>query len=184
VRSSKNLNALIKNNVRTKTTMRKYLEFLEDKSSGRVGAQASKSFKMIEKSIKKLVPENFKISLFPSYFNTTDCERIGTILKDNLVDFLLNTTKKVMFSISIRVFNYSHQVNSVRVAIVKMYPSETLVNNPTAGKNPKATTPIKSPLMMEFDDKSKHVDGEYDSNTKLIKNNNDLQDVPPNKRFE
>jgi hypothetical protein len=71
--------------------MRKYLDFLEDKSSLRLGNNYKRTFNLIEKNVRKLVPENFKISLFPSFFNTTDGERISTVLKDNLSDFLLNT---------------------------------------------------------------------------------------------
>lgn len=132
MRSSRNQNTLIKNTIRTKNVLRKYLEFIEDEECLRMDDKAAEVIKRkIEKNIKKIVPENFKISLFPSYFNTCDTERIGTILKDSLNDFLLNTTKKVMFSIAIRVFNYNHNVNSIRIIIAKMFPSETITNNTT-----------------------------------------------------
>jgi len=49
----------------------------------------------MKKNIQKLVPENFKIAIFPSFYNTIDFERIGTVLKDNLSEFLLSTPKKV-----------------------------------------------------------------------------------------
>lgn len=187
VRSTRNLSSMIKNNVRTKNTMRKYLEFLEDKASLRIGANAKRSFQIIEKNIKKMVPENFKLSLFPSYFNTTDCERIGTILKDKLGDFLINTTKKVMFCIAIRVFAYQHQVNSVRVCIIKMYPSEAMTSaNASPGK---IKTPInsKSPIGMAFGKEKGNED--FDTNSKMIKKaGNNKQDVSPrtgnDKRFE
>lgn len=124
VRSSRNLNCNIKNTHQVKQTLYKYLEYLEDKSCLRIGSKKDDNWQTVEKKILKLVPENFKISLFPSFFNTTDGDRIGTVLKDNIQDFLICKQKKVMFSIGVRVFNYPHRINSVRVVILKMHAYE------------------------------------------------------------
>lgn len=37
----------------------------------------------------KLIPENYKIFILPAFFNYTDCERIRTVISDQVQDFLL-----------------------------------------------------------------------------------------------
>ena len=72
----------------------------------------------------KLVPQDYNITILPAFFNHTDGERIGTIVRDTSTEFLLNTKKKVMFSIAVKVFPYNSNVNSVRVLLVKMEANE------------------------------------------------------------
>jgi|TARA_B110000285_G_C14751178_1_gene435258 hypothetical protein len=72
----------------------------------------------------KLVPENFEISMLPAFFNHTDGDRIGTIIKDTSVEFLVNTPKKVIWSIGVKVFPYGSGVNSVRIVIIKLHDME------------------------------------------------------------
>ena len=79
---------------------------------------------IVHKELMKLVPENFKISLLPAFFNHIDGDRIGTVIRDTSNDFLINTPKKVMFSIAVKVFAYNSEVNSVRIVLVKLHPFE------------------------------------------------------------
>ena len=120
VRSSKNLNCNIKNNHMTRTVMRKYIDYLEDIECLRITKSKQNNESNVVREILKLVPENYKISLLPSFFNNIDGERIGTVFRDTTSDFILNTKKKVMFSIAVKVFNYNHGINSVRIVLVKM----------------------------------------------------------------
>ena len=125
VRSSRNLNASLKNNHMTRTIMKQYIEYLEDvechriqlpKGKGRLTPQKV----AVNKEVMKLVPADYNISILPAFFNHTDGERIGTIIRDTASEFLINTKKKVMFSIAVKVFPYSSNVNSVRVLLIKM----------------------------------------------------------------
>ena len=124
VRSSRNLNAPLKNNHMTRTIMKKYIEYLEDIETHRIplpkGKRMTAEKIAVNKEVMKLVPANYDISILPAFFNHTDAERIGTIIKDTASDFLINTKKKVMFSIAVKVFPYSSNVNSVRVLLIKM----------------------------------------------------------------
>ena len=108
VRSGRNLNCNIKNNHMTRTIMRKYIDYLEDSECLRITKSKKNDESNVVRDILKLVPENYKISLLPSFFNNIDGERIGTVIRDTTSDFLLNTKKKVMFSIAIKLFNYNH----------------------------------------------------------------------------
>lgn len=123
VRSSRNLNCNIKNNAMTRTIMRKYIDFLEDMECHRI-TKPNTAKANVNKEIMKLVPENYKIAILPTFFNNTDAERIGTVVKDTTSDFVLDTPKKVMFSISVKVFPYNHNVCSVRVILVKLHQFE------------------------------------------------------------
>ena len=82
----------------TKNILKKYLDFLEDCECLRI-ANPSKTRLNVKKEIMKLVPENFRISIMPIFFNHEDAERIGTVIKDTSKDFLIDTPKKVKFSI-------------------------------------------------------------------------------------
>lgn len=102
----------------TKNILKKYLDFLEDCECLRL-AKPAKTRLNVKKEIMKLVPENFRISIMPIFFNHTDAERIGTVIKDSSRNFLIDTPKKVKFSIAIKIFPYNSGVNSVRIVIVK-----------------------------------------------------------------
>lgn len=120
VRSSKNLLANIKNNQMTRSILRKYLDFLEDEECSRMAKPKSTQL-VVYKEMMKLVPENFKIALLPAFFNHTDGDRIGTVIRDTAHNFLADTPKKVMFSIGVKIFPYASEINSVRVVLVKYH---------------------------------------------------------------
>ena len=44
---------------------------------------------MISKELLKLIPENYKMQILPSFFNYTDSERIRTVISDQAKDFIL-----------------------------------------------------------------------------------------------
>ena len=77
--------------------------------------------KKVEKELMKLVPEQFKIAMLPAFFNHIDGERIGTVIRDTTTEFLIDTPKKVLFSIGVKIFPYNSEVNSVRVVLVKLH---------------------------------------------------------------
>mmetsp|Transcript_35916 Transcript_35916/g.55150 ORF Transcript_35916/g.55150 Transcript_35916/m.55150 type:complete len:310 (-) Transcript_35916:249-1178(-) len=81
VRSSRNLNCNIKSNHMTRTIMGKYIDFLEDMECQRI-LKPNLAKTNVNKELMKLVPENFKISMLPAFFNHTDGERIGTVIRD------------------------------------------------------------------------------------------------------
>ena len=81
----------------TKNILKKYLDFLEDCECLRIATPA-KTRLNVKKEIMKLVPENFRISMMPIFFNHNDAERIGTVIKDSSRNFLIDTPKKVKFS--------------------------------------------------------------------------------------
>ena len=68
----------------------------------------------------KLTPENYKIALLPAFFNHTDGERMGTVIRDTCSEFLLNTPKKVLFKVGVKCFPYASEINSIRVCLVKI----------------------------------------------------------------
>ena len=72
----------------------------------------------------KLVPEDFEISMLPAFFNHTDGDRIGTVIKDVSLDFLTQTPKKVIFMTGVKIFPYGSGINSVRVVIFKLHEME------------------------------------------------------------
>jgi hypothetical protein len=128
VRSSRNLNANLKNNHMTRTIMAKYMDYLEDKACWRL-PNPKKTKISVDKELMKLVPEQFKISMLPAFFNHIDSERIGTVIRDTSGDFLIDTPKKVLFSIAVKIYPYNSEINSVRVVLVKLHPFEGAVNN-------------------------------------------------------
>lgn len=75
----------MKNNRRTRTVMRKYLDYIEDVECQRFlppkpGAKATaqkNSKNAVNKEVMKLVPANFSIAIQPAFFNHTDDERIS-----------------------------------------------------------------------------------------------------------
>ena len=126
VRSSQNLNANIKNNHMTRTIMKKYMEFLEDMECCRI-LKPNIARVNVNKELMKLVPENYKISMLPAFFNHTDGERIGTVIRDTSNQFLVDTPKKVLFSIAVKCFAYNSGINSVRIVLVKFSKSSGIV---------------------------------------------------------
>jgi hypothetical protein len=81
----------------TRNILGKYLDYLENMDTLRIpkpkykkdGEQIiDKNYITIKKELMKLVPENFKISLLPAFFNHIDGERIGTVIRDTAVLFL------------------------------------------------------------------------------------------------
>jgi hypothetical protein len=126
VRSSRNLNCNMKNNHTTRQILRKYLDFLEDLECHRI-LRPNVAKTNVNKELMKLVPENFKISMLPAFFNHTDGERIGTVIRDTTNSFIVDTPKKVMFSIAVKIFSYGSNVNSVRVVLVKLHEFEGAV---------------------------------------------------------
>lgn len=118
VRSSKNLLANIKSNQMTRAMVGKYLDYLEDLECHRL-AKPGSAKRLVYEELMKLVPENYKISLLPAFFNHTDGDRIGTVIRDTSLEFLIDTPKKVMFSIGVKIFPYASEINSVRVVLVK-----------------------------------------------------------------
>jgi hypothetical protein len=97
VRSGKNLNANIKKNQMTRNILGMYMDYLESIDTLRIPRQKynkdgtpkeDKYYKDIKKELMKLVPEQFKISLLPAFFNHIDGERIGTVIRDTATEFL------------------------------------------------------------------------------------------------
>ena len=127
VRSSQNLNANIKNNHMTRTIMKKYMDYLEDIECCRI-LKPNIAKVNVHKELMKLVPENYKISMLPAFFNHTDGERIGTVIRDTSNQFLVDTPKKVLFSIAVEVFAYNSGVNSVRIVLVKFSKSSGVID--------------------------------------------------------
>ena len=113
----------------TRTILRKYLDFLEDMECLRI-LKPNSAKNTVNKELMKLVPENFKISLLPAFFNHIDGERIGTVIRDTSQQFLVDTPKKVMFSVAVKVFAYNSDVNSVRIVLVKLHEFEGAVEDP------------------------------------------------------
>ena len=118
VRSSRNLTANMNNNFMTRTILGQYLDYLEDAACHRI-LKKGNALTAVNKEIMKLVPENYKISMLPAFFNHIDGERIGTVIRDTSSQFLLDTQKKVKFSVAVKIYAYNSSVNSVRVVLVK-----------------------------------------------------------------
>ena len=57
------------------------MEFLEDMECCRI-LKPNIARVNVNKELMKLVPENYKISMLPAFFNHTDGERIGTVIRD------------------------------------------------------------------------------------------------------
>ena len=148
----------------TRTIMGKYCDYLEDLDCLRLN-KPDVAFFNIRKEIMKLVPPGYKIQLLPSFFNTIDSERIGTVLKDNTADFLIDTPKKVLFSIAVKMFPYNHGVNSVRVVLLKFHEFE--------GQMDQGGVEEETPGGEQLKPKAK---GEADAT-----NVDDPQNIPPKK---
>ena len=73
------------------------------------------------KELMKLTPANYKITMLPAFFNHTDGERIATVIRDTSSEFLVDTPKKVLFSIGVKLFPYAMEINSVRIVLVKFF---------------------------------------------------------------
>ena len=124
VRSSRNLNAYMHNTLQSRTIIKQYLDFMEDRECCRFATPLDEKKERIRvnKELIKLVPENFKISMLPAFFNHIDADRIGTVVRDTSQKFLLDTPKKVKFSVAVKIFPYNSNVNSVRLVLVKFSP--------------------------------------------------------------
>lgn len=120
VRSSKNLNANIKNNHMTRTILKKYLDYVEDVECLRLDNPKQEKITVF-KELMKLTPPNYKITMLPAFFNHTDGERIATVIRDTSQDFLVGTPKKVLFSIGVKIFPYASEINSIRIVLVKFF---------------------------------------------------------------
>ena len=118
------MNAYMHNTLQSRTIIKQYLDFMEDRECHRFESEADvkKERIRVNKELIKLVPENFKISMLPAFFNHVDAERIGTVIRDTSQKFLLDTPKKVKFSVAVKVFPYNSNVNSVRLVLVKFSP--------------------------------------------------------------
>ena len=62
--------------------------------------------------------------MLPAFFNHTDGDRIGTVIKDTGRQFLMSTPKKVMFSIGVKLYPYGSEINSVRIVVIKLHALE------------------------------------------------------------
>lgn len=137
VRSTFNLLANIKNSQMTRTILRKYLDYLEDEDCMRY-TKPEQAKTLVKKEMMKLVPENFQISLLPAFFNHTDADRIGTVIRDAARDFLLEPKKGVMFSIAAKIYPYASQINSIRIILVKFYAFGGAENSDDANDREKS----------------------------------------------
>ena len=77
--------------------------------------------------------------MLPCFFNYTDAERIRTMIVDNAGDFILNrsiakgskesssssNSKKIMFSIGVKIYPFHNNICSVRIAIGRMTPMDS-----------------------------------------------------------
>ena len=163
VRSSQNLNCNIKKTRMTTNILHKYIDYMEDVDCLRTKAKSQSALTMVKKELMKLVPEGYKISMLPSFFNNSDPERIGTVIRDTCTQFIIDTPKKVMFSIGVKVFTYNHSINSVRVVLVKLHQFEGAAN-------------------VEADEEEKNDDGASKAKSqKGSKDEKEPQDVPPKK---
>ena len=120
VRSSVNLLANMKNSRMTRTALRKYLDYLEDEECLRLSKPES-AHALVRRDLMKLVPPDHKIALLPAFFNHTDGDRIGTVIRDAALRFLVEPKKDVMFSVAVKIFPYASEINSVRVVLVKYH---------------------------------------------------------------
>ena len=89
----------------------------------------------------------------PAFFNHTDADRIGTVIRDTAQEFLIDTPKKVMFSIGVKVFSYNSEVNSIRLVLVKLAPYEGAGNDVGDGKS--KSNKSRSKMSKSKDSKSK-----------------------------
>jgi hypothetical protein len=72
--------------------MKKYIDYLEDLECQRL-SNPKATRELVNKELRKLVPESYKISMLPAFFNHIDPERIGTVIRDSSRVFLLDAPK-------------------------------------------------------------------------------------------
>ena len=121
-RSSKNLGTKIRKNMFTTATLRAQLDLLEDIDCDRISKdKIQKEKEKMQAELFKLIPDNYKVQMLPSYFNYIDCERIRTVIYDQAFDFMTKTPKKVIFAFAVKIYPFHNQICSVRIAISKMY---------------------------------------------------------------
>ena len=121
-----------------RSTLKKHLDFLEDEECLRI-QNHKKQKKEIEKELMKLVPFNHKIDMLPAFFNHTDGERIGTVIRDTCQEFIIQTDKRVLFSVAVKIFPYGSEINSVRIVLARFYklPENATNQNPEKDKKSK-----------------------------------------------
>ncbi|TNV87010.1 hypothetical protein FGO68_gene4983 [Halteria grandinella] len=129
IRSSRNLPTKLRKNATTMQILRLQLDLLEDIECGRLTPQQQQQHKqLVERELLKLVPESYKISLLPAFFNYHDAERIRTMICDQMQDFISmqkggqsgGGKKKAMFAIGVKIYAFQQGVCSVRVAVARM----------------------------------------------------------------
>ena len=131
----------------------------------------------------KLVPVNYKISMLPAFFNHTDGERIGTVIRDASHEFLEDKEKKVMFSVAVKIFPYGTEVNSVRVIIVKFtetFTGEEGEDGSAAGSRKSRTKSRKGGSSIKSRSRSKANSSNRGGSKAASKA--DPQDAPPLKK--
>ena len=157
----------------TRNILGMYLDYLENIDTLRIPRpkynkdgtmREDKYYKNIKKELMKLVPEQFKISLLPAFFNHIDGERIGTVIRDTAMEFLEQTPKKVMFSVGVKVFPYNSEVNSVRIVLVKLHALDGAVNDED-GKSGGSSKKSKRSKSKKSDAGSKKGDEKKDTPT-------------------
>lgn len=167
------MNANIKKNQMTRNILGMYMDYLENIDTLRIPRpkynkdgtpKEDKYYKDIKKELMKLVPEQFKISLLPAFFNHIDGERIGTVIRDTATEFLENTPKKVMFSVGVKVFPYNSEVNSVRVVLVKLHALDGAVGDED-GKSSSSSKKSKRSKSKKSDKGSQKGDKEEKKDT-------------------
>ena len=122
----------------------------------------------VNKEIMKLVPVKIKISMLPAFFNHTDAERIGTVIKDTSSQFLIDTQKKVKFSVAVKIFAYNSGVNSVRVVLVKFQEFQGATDGGEGGDGASSKR-----------SKSKKSKSQKSKSQKSQAGEKDPQDAPP-----
>lgn len=98
IRSGQNLNTKLKRDPVVIKKFENYLNILEDEALGTYSPQKLNSMKsdsLIQ--IRKLVPQDYKVEMMPSFFNYLDSERIKTILLEQQNEFMMKTPSKVVF---------------------------------------------------------------------------------------
>lgn len=171
VRSSRNLNCNIKTNHMTRTILKKYIDYLEDKECLRI-LDERKAKSNVDKEVRKLTPVNYRVKMLPAFFNSIDSERIGTVIRDQSSTFLLSTGKKVLFSVAVKIYAYNSEVNSVRILLVKMEADPTLEGEGVGDAEDGASTK-RSKKSKSRSGKSKSRKSEKDGAT------GEPQDAPP-----
>jgi hypothetical protein len=134
VRSSRNQSTKMRRNAATEQVLRLQLDLIEDMECDRVPErELPQKRALVERELLKLVPENYRLTIMPAFFNYHDAERIRTVICDQAQEFLLmqkpalstlqsTVKKKVMFAVGVKIYAFHSGVTSVRLAIARMTP--------------------------------------------------------------